>query len=138
MRTSRTFAFLVTLTLVLSITMPGLAQFASGRLTQAAVVKTKSAETIAQATAPTAPNANLPNVVLLATGGTIAGTGATSTTTAGYQAAKLPVTALITAVPELKTIANVTGEQVLQIASEDMTNAGLLTAWRNDYSGERR
>jgi L-asparaginase len=129
MRTSRTFAFLVALTLVMFIIMPALAQFAPGRLTQAAVVETGSAETIAQATVPTAPTvpgAKLPNVVLLATGGTIAGTGATSTTTVGYQAAKLPVTALITAVPELKTIANVTGEQVLQIASEDMTNAGLL------------
>ena len=89
---------------------------------------------VAQAPAPIQPNlivaqapaANLPNIVLLATGGTIAGTGATSTTTAGYQAAKLPVESLIAAVPELKNIANVTGEQVLQIASENMTNAGLL------------
>jgi L-asparaginase len=64
--------------------------------------------------------------MLLATGGTIAGTGATSTTTAGYQAAKLPVESLIAAVPELKKIANVKGEQVLQIASENMTNEGLL------------
>ncbi|HEY9627110.1 MAG TPA: asparaginase [Coleofasciculaceae cyanobacterium] len=75
--------------------------------------------------APT-PSASLPNVVLLATGGTIAGTGATSTTTVGYQAAKLPVEALISAVPELKNIANITGEQVLQIASENMTVEGLL------------
>ena len=71
-------------------------------------------------------NPALPNVMLLATGGTIAGTGATSTTTAGYQAAKLPVESLIAAVPELKKIANVKGEQVLQIASENMTNEGLL------------
>ena len=69
---------------------------------------------------------DLPNIVILATGGTIAGTGATSTTTVGYTAAKLPVETVISAVPELKNIANVTGEQVLQIPSEDMTNAGLL------------
>lgn len=73
-----------------------------------------------------AASPDLPNVVILATGGTIAGTGATSTTTVGYQAAKLPVDTLISSVPELKNIARVTGEQVLQIASQDMTNEGLL------------
>ncbi|MBO9536694.1 type II asparaginase [Herbaspirillum sp.] len=65
---------------------------------------------------------NLPNVVILATGGTIAGTGATSTTTVGYTAAKVGVDALIAAVPELKKVANVKGEQVFQIASENMNN----------------
>src|ERR1700732_2328292 len=64
----------------------------------------------------------LPNVVILATGGTIAGTGATSTTTVGYKAATVPVQALIDAVPELKKIATVRGEQVFQIASQNMTN----------------
>lgn len=65
---------------------------------------------------------NLPNVTILATGGTIAGTGATSTTTVGYTAAKVGVDALIDAVPEMKKIANVKGEQVFQIASENMNN----------------
>jgi len=64
----------------------------------------------------------LPNVMILATGGTIAGTGATSTTTVGYTAAKIGVDALIDAVPELKKVANVKGEQVFQIASENMNN----------------
>ncbi|WP_282183298.1 type II asparaginase [Azospirillum sp. TSH100] len=64
----------------------------------------------------------LPNVTILATGGTIAGTGATSTTTVGYTAAKVGVEKLIEAVPELKKVANVKGEQVFQIASENMTN----------------
>lgn len=63
-----------------------------------------------------------PNVVILATGGTIAGTGATSTTTVGYQAAKLNVDKMIEGVPELKQVAEVRGEQVAQIASESMTN----------------
>lgn len=63
-----------------------------------------------------------PNVVILATGGTIAGAGATSTTTVGYTAAKVPVDDLINNVPELKQVANVRGEQVAQIASENMTN----------------
>jgi L-asparaginase type II len=68
----------------------------------------------------------LPNVVILATGGTIAGTGATSTTTVGYTAATVGVDALINAVPELKKVARVSGEQVFQIASENMGNDNWL------------
>src|SRR5258708_18667955 len=68
----------------------------------------------------------LPNVVILATGGTIAGTGATSTTTVGYTAATVPVDRLIDAVPELKKVANVKGEQAMQIASENMNNDAWL------------
>jgi L-asparaginase len=68
-----------------------------------------------------ATSAKLPSVTILATGGTIAGTGATSTTTVGYTAATVGVQALIDAVPALKTVAEVHGEQVFQIASENMT-----------------
>jgi L-asparaginase len=64
----------------------------------------------------------LPNIVIIATGGTIAGSGATSTTSVGYRAATVPVQALIDAVPELKKIAAVRGEQIFQIASQNMTN----------------
>ena len=69
----------------------------------------------------------LANVVILATGGTIAGTGASSTTTVGYTAATVGVQSLIKAVPELAKVANVTGEQVFQIASENMSNEHWLT-----------
>lgn len=65
----------------------------------------------------------LPRVKILATGGTIAGTGASTTQTVGYTAAVLPVDKLLAGVPELKKIANVSGEQIAQIASENMTNA---------------
>src|SRR5215475_12786557 len=64
----------------------------------------------------------LPNVMVLATGGTIAGTGASSTTVVGYTAATVGIETLLNAVPELKTVANVKGEQVFQIASENMNN----------------
>ncbi|HWR39380.1 MAG TPA: type II asparaginase, partial [Patescibacteria group bacterium] len=67
-------------------------------------------------------NGQLPNVKILATGGTIAGAGVSSTQTAGYRAAVAPVDALINNVPELKKVANVSGEQISQIASENMTN----------------
>src|SRR5262245_885661 len=47
----------------------------------------------------------LPNVMVLATGGTIAGAGASSTATADYQAAKVGVEQLVEVVPELKKVA---------------------------------
>ncbi len=72
------------------------------------------------------PEPSLPRVLILATGGTIAGTGATSTTTVGYMAATVGVEALIAAVPALAKVARVTGEQAFQIASENMTPAHWL------------
>jgi glutamin-(asparagin-)ase len=65
-------------------------------------------------------------VVILATGGTIAGAGASAANSATYQAAKLGVDKLIAGVPELADIANVRGEQVMQIASESISNDDLL------------
>jgi glutamin-(asparagin-)ase len=67
-----------------------------------------------------------PKVVVLATGGTIAGAGASVLNSATYQAAKVPVDKLIAGVPELKDIADVRGEQVFQIASESFTNEKLV------------
>ncbi|WP_192458121.1 type II asparaginase [Musicola keenii] len=63
----------------------------------------------------------LPNIVILATGGTIAGSAAANTQTTGYKAGALGVDTLIKAVPELTAIANVKGEQFANIASENMT-----------------
>lgn len=69
----------------------------------------------------------LANVTILATGGTIAGSGASTTTTVGYTAATVGVDALIKAVPDLAKVAQVKGEQVFQIASENMSNEHWLT-----------
>ncbi len=66
-------------------------------------------------------------VVILATGGTIAGAGADATNSATYQAAKVPVDKLIAGIPQLGNVAAVRGEQVFQIASESFTNQHLLT-----------
>ncbi|MCE1777125.1 asparaginase domain-containing protein, partial [Enterobacter hormaechei] len=68
----------------------------------------------------------LANVVILATGGTIAGAGASAANSATYQAAKLGIDKLIAGVPELQDLANVRGEQVMQIASESIGNEDLL------------
>ena len=66
------------------------------------------------------------NVVVLATGGTIAGAGASTVNSATYTAAKVPVDKLLAGLPELAQVANVRGEQVFQIASESFTNDNLL------------
>src|SRR5499426_2462435 len=62
-----------------------------------------------------------PKVVILATGGTIAG-AASSQTSAGYQSGAVAVDALIAAVPQLKDLADVSGEQIASIGSQDMND----------------
>ena len=62
-----------------------------------------------------------PKVVIVATGGTIAG-AALSPTDPGYQSGAVGVDILIKAVPQLKDIADVTGEQVASIGSQDMND----------------
>ncbi|SUH34261.1 L-asparaginase [Salmonella enterica subsp. enterica] len=68
---------------------------------------------------------SLPHIVILATGGTIAGTAANNTQTAGYKSGELGVQTLINAVPEI-IIARVDGEQVANIGSENMTSDIIL------------
>lgn len=61
-----------------------------------------------------------PQIVLIATGGTIAGHGVSSV--AGqYQPAQTPVEELVKAVPKIHNFAKIRGEQFSQIASQDMT-----------------
>lgn len=62
-----------------------------------------------------------PNIHILATGGTIAGTGGSATST-NYTAGQVAIGTLLDAVPELKNIANVTGEQIVRIGSQDMND----------------
>jgi L-asparaginase len=62
-----------------------------------------------------------PKVVIVATGGTIAGAAA-SQTDAGYQSGAVGVDILINAVPQLKEIADVSGEQIASIGSQDMND----------------
>lgn len=64
---------------------------------------------------------NLPHIVILATGGTIAGAAPTEVQ-AGYQSGQVGVDILINAVPQLKEIANVTGEQISNIGSQNMSD----------------
>ena len=67
------------------------------------------------------PSSGLPTVVVLATGGTIAGAAATNVQ-AGYTSGQVGVDQLIAAVPEAKKFANMRGEQISNIGSQDMND----------------
>ncbi|MEH7147418.1 type II asparaginase [Priestia megaterium] len=69
---------------------------------------------------------DLPNVKILATGGTIAGSSQSSTDTTGYESGALDIKTIIKAVPELKKLANVSGEQIVNIGSQNINNSILL------------
>ena len=64
----------------------------------------------------------LPNIKILATGGTIAGSAASSTEMATYKAGDIGIQTLIAAVPQMKTFADVSGEQICKISSNNMTD----------------
>lgn len=85
--------------------------------------KTLSASVVALWFSGAAFAADLPNITILATGGTIAGASTTnSATDSSYTAGKVGVDALIAAVPEMKSVADVSGEQVVKIGSQDMND----------------
>jgi L-asparaginase len=65
---------------------------------------------------------NLPRVIILATGGTIAGQG-TNPASAGYIPGKIPIDSLLKNIPSIKKIADVKGEQIASVGSYDMTIA---------------
>ena len=64
----------------------------------------------------------LPHVVLLATGGTIAGS-ATSGTQPAYDSGQVGVDQLLAAVPQLGELARISAEQVANVGSQDMSDA---------------
>jgi L-asparaginase len=66
-------------------------------------------------------NGALPSVVVLATGGTIAGAAA-SDVQSGYSSGQVGVDQLLKAVPQAKKLAHLTGEQVSNIGSQDMND----------------
>src|SRR4051812_8912106 len=92
------------------------------------VMKTSSKACLALAAALFAAGApgavaedkKLPNIVILATGGTIAGAAATGTQS-GYTSGAVTIDAMLTAVPGIKELANVKGEQISNVGSQDMS-----------------
>jgi len=67
-----------------------------------------------------------PNIVILATGGTIAGAAATGTQSA-YTSGAVTIDSMLDAVPGIKNLANIKGEQVANVGSQDMSFAIMLT-----------
>jgi L-asparaginase len=70
--------------------------------------------------APVQAQSKKPNVVILATGGTIAGAAA-SGTQAGYTSGAVTIDAMIAAVPGISDLATIKGEQVSNVGSQDMS-----------------
>jgi L-asparaginase len=73
---------------------------------------------VAQTTKTKAPAK--PNVVILATGGTIAGAAA-SGTQSGYTSGAVTIDAMVAAVPGITDLANIKGEQISNVGSQDMS-----------------
>lgn len=61
-----------------------------------------------------------PNIVILATGGTIAGAAATGTQSS-YTSGAVTIDAMLAAVPGIKDLANIKGEQISNVGSQDMS-----------------
>jgi L-asparaginase len=72
------------------------------------------------------PAEGKPNIVILATGGTIAGAAA-SGTQAGYTSGAVTIDAMIGAVPGITDLANIKGEQISNVGSQDMSFDIMLT-----------
>jgi L-asparaginase len=80
-----------------------------------------AAAAVAAWTVPAGAREPKPRIVIVATGGTIAG-AAESTTAAGYKSGAVAVDVLIAAVPQMKKFADVTGVQVSSVGSQDMND----------------
>ncbi|KER73956.1 L-asparaginase [Burkholderia cepacia] len=81
---------------------------------------------VASVMAQTGTAQALPRVAVLATGGTIAGTAGSETQTTGYKPGVLTAEALLKSVPSLSKVAQVSGEQISNVGSENITNEILL------------
>src|SRR6185295_14193850 len=69
--------------------------------------------------------AKKPNIIILATGGTIAGAAATGTQS-GYTSGAVSIDAMLAAVPGIKDLATIKGEQIANVGSQDMSFEILL------------
>jgi len=66
------------------------------------------------------------NIVILATGGTIAGAAATGTQ-AGYKSGAVTIDSMLAAVPGISDLADIKGEQISNVGSQDMSFEIMLT-----------
>ena len=64
--------------------------------------------------------ARKPNITILATGGTIAGAAATGTQS-GYTSGAVGIDTMVAGVPGIRDLANIKGEQISNVGSQDMS-----------------
>src|SRR5262249_45446297 len=69
--------------------------------------------------APSAFGKDKPNITILATGGTIAGT-AKSGVQSGYTSGQMTIDAMVNAVPDIQQLATIKGEQSSNVGAQDM------------------
>src|SRR4030095_7418178 len=69
--------------------------------------------------------AKKPNIVILATGGTIAGAAATGTQS-GYTSGAVGIDTMVAGVPGITNLATIKGEQISNVGSQDMSFEILL------------
>ena len=72
------------------------------------------------------PPARKPRIVLIGTGGTIAGRGESATNTSAYDCSVVAIDDILASVPAAAHIADITAEQLFQLGSENFGNAELL------------
>ena len=84
-----------------------------------ASIQLSPAQELASATADQTQQ-NKRNIVILPTGGTIAGAAATGTQS-GYQSGAVTIDAMLAAVPDIGKNANIKGEQISNVGSQDMS-----------------
>jgi L-asparaginase len=77
--------------------------------------------------AQSVPSKELPLVWILSTGGTIAGKGASATDLSNYKSGSLLGEELVSAVPQIKEVAKVKVEQIVNVSSSDITLDNWLT-----------
>ncbi len=70
--------------------------------------------------------ASRPRVLVLATGGTIAGSAASPEDVTGYRSGVIGIDEILSAVPKIRDFADVKGEQLCNIDSKDMTDEILV------------
>src|SRR5262245_30178008 len=99
--------------------MPRILWFAFLLAFTLASIQIAPAQEIASATVDQSKQQAKRNIVILATGGTIAG-AAESGTQSGYQSGAVTIDAMLAAVPDIGKNANIKGEQISNVGSQDM------------------
>jgi glutamin-(asparagin-)ase len=76
-------------------------------------------------------NKQRPNIIVVGTGGTIAGCGVSGPNISSYDAAMLQIQDIVTAIPELAAHANIRSEQIMNLPSKNMVDRHMIDIAKN-------